>query len=216
MHLAASIDGTRITATPHTPATCPTCDAPVRAKCGSINAWHWSHVSLHDCDTWTEPDSAWHHWWQSHFAEDQVEVVRRTNNLCHRADAVSLDGTVIEFQHSSLSTEEIQARETFWGKMIWVFDAGEPHRANRLWTTPRASDDGHTYWTFKWQHPRRSLVACTRPIYLDLSDGLLLHIRKLYPDNFRGWGHLLSRSEFLIQHAGGFTVHNTGIITYVR
>lgn len=39
----------------------------------------------------------------------------------HIAD-ILVDGTVIEIQHSPISKEEIRERETFYEKMIWIFD----------------------------------------------------------------------------------------------
>lgn len=203
MHLAVSTDGSRITATSHTPATCPTCHTPVRAKCGSIKVWHWSHISLRDCDTWAEPDSAWHHEWQSHFPPENVEIVRREFGICHRADVLTDHGTVIEFQRSSLPPAEIRAREDFWGDMIWVFDAQDAHAKNRLDLRP--PNETKSYWTFRWKHARTSLGACTRPVFLDLSDEYMFRIRRIHLDGrVGGWGEMLSRSNFLGEQGGWF------------
>jgi hypothetical protein len=48
-----------------------------------------------------------------------AEVVRSP----HRADIVGNGGVVVELQHSSISAEDIAAREAFYGDMVWLFDA---------------------------------------------------------------------------------------------
>jgi hypothetical protein len=41
----------------------------------------------------------------------------------HRADIVGNRGVVVELQHSLISNEDVRAREAFYGKMVWLFDA---------------------------------------------------------------------------------------------
>jgi hypothetical protein len=124
MMYARSPVGTKVLATPGTVATCPGCDDKLIPKCGEIVVWHWSHHAHPDCDAWFEPESEWHHAWKRHFPPEQVEVVIGP----HRADAVA-NSTVIEFQHSLISTREIREREDFYvdtiGAMVWIFDAKE-------------------------------------------------------------------------------------------
>jgi len=78
----------------------------------------------------------WHYTWQHFLPQDQVEVrvqkpLKRNLNSTkfslkvphHRADARrACDGLVVEFQHSTISVEQIQARENCYKNMIWVFD----------------------------------------------------------------------------------------------
>ena len=112
----ANQDGTRTTAVPHLTATCPSCDHPVVAKCGSIVTWHWAHQARADCDPWAEPDSEWHHRWQDAAPPHQREVIIGN----HRADIVTGDGAVVELQHSTISPEEIAEREAHYGRMWWT------------------------------------------------------------------------------------------------
>jgi hypothetical protein len=124
MMYARSPDGAKVLATPGALASCPGCDDKLIAKCGEIVVWHWAHHAHPDCDTWFEPESEWHMGWKRCFDPEQVEVVIGP----HRADAVARN-TVIEFQHSLISTREIREREDFYvdniGAMVWVFDAAE-------------------------------------------------------------------------------------------
>lgn len=119
MQYAVDAHGSRILAEPGLRAMCPVCGAPVIAKCGDILAWHWSHLTR-DCDPWYEPESAWHREWKECFPTEWREVVIGN----HRADLKTPKG-VVEFQASCISSTEIQERESFYGRMIWVVKAEE-------------------------------------------------------------------------------------------
>jgi competence CoiA-like predicted nuclease len=92
------------------------------SKCGSINIWHWAHVTTVDCDAWGEPESEWHLNWKRGLPLDWIEVVMEDDDCKHRADIRLPTGLVIELQHSPISVEEIQKREAFYQNMIWIFD----------------------------------------------------------------------------------------------
>ena len=109
-------------------AACTLCGKPVTGKAGRIVAWHWAHESGADCDSWYEPVSEWHLGWQAAVPEDRREVAMGR----HRADVVMWDGTVVEFQHSSIGVDDIRARERFYGRMVWLFDAREAYSEDRL------------------------------------------------------------------------------------
>ena len=69
--------------------------------------------------------SEWHLDWQSRFPEDCREVVMTKDGVKHRAD-VFINNKVIEFQHSSMSSDEFWDRNEFYTGLgydvIWVFD----------------------------------------------------------------------------------------------
>lgn len=104
-------------AAPGVQAVCPSCQQTLVPKCGQIVAWHWSHKQK-DCDLWSEPESEWHLNWKQSFPAEWQEVVIGA----HRAD-VKTPSTVIEFQRSAISANELREREEFYGKMVWVIDA---------------------------------------------------------------------------------------------
>jgi hypothetical protein len=99
-------------------AVCPQCNGEVLSKCGSIKIHHWAHV-IKDCDSWAEPITDWHIGWQSLVPEENREVTVG----CHRADIKLNSGLVVEVQHSSISSEMIAERESFYKNMFWIFDA---------------------------------------------------------------------------------------------
>ncbi|WP_129665908.1 competence protein CoiA family protein [Phytoactinopolyspora endophytica] len=82
--------------TPGATGRCSLCGAPVLARCGVINAWHWAHKTGDDCDTWAEPTTDWHRAYQQIVPPDRCEVPLGA----HRADIVATTGHVLELQHS--------------------------------------------------------------------------------------------------------------------
>lgn len=168
-------------------ATCPLCSCRMIAKCGAINVHHWAHEA-DDCDPWYEPETAWHRYWKSLLPDDRTEVSRAG----HRADIVRRDGTVVELQHSPMSVCDIAARESAYGKMVWLFD-GRDITAERLILRNRGE-----YCSFRWKHPRKHYGMCHRPVFIDLGAKLLrMNKLHLHEPPYGGWGHLLPRQAFV-------------------
>lgn len=72
--------------------------------------------------------------------------------------------------------------------MVWLFDARRAYETQRLTLRRGNSAD---YVSFRWKHLRRSVLSCNRTVLLDLGEGLLLRIKKLYPGPpYGGWGHI--------------------------
>lgn len=102
---------------------CPLCGNVLIAHCGDINAWHWQHYKAIDCDSWKEPETAWHLNWKKRWAANEREVIIEKDGKKHIADVRNKNGIVIEFQNSPISMSTIAAREAFYGKMFWVINA---------------------------------------------------------------------------------------------
>ena len=166
--LYAGVNGIKRIAWSGGRAICPGCRDEVMARCGEINAWHWSHVASFDCDRWFESESIWHLDWKRCAPVAQCEVMIGS----HRADIVSSTGLVTELQHSSLTLHEVREREAFYGNMLWLIDAqdfeeniGFRHR------------DG--YMSFRWKWPRRWMFSITERLVWDFG-GWLFEVKKLY------------------------------------
>lgn len=192
MLYAKNNKGQLVSATKGGRSTCDCCGSPLIAKCGSRVVWHWSHKSIADCDSWSEGETLWHAAWKSRF--DSVEVVmRRGYGEAHRADAVGkLRGvdTVIEFQHSTITAEEVEKRESFYGEnMVWVLDGtkiasdGRIRWSQQSWPEP----DGRGWLKFQWLHRKTSFDESSRQIFVDL--GRCFH----------------SRSKSEVRHGGSCT-----------
>ena len=107
---------------------CPICGKQliIRAKNSVAIKTHFSHKKGTDCDNFSHDMSEWHLNWQKQFPEKCREVVVSNGEEKHRAD-VLINGSVIEFQHSPITAEEIARRNRFYTscgfKVVWVFDA---------------------------------------------------------------------------------------------
>lgn len=156
MQIAVDQSNTRIVAKPNMSAFCSVCGDEVTSKCGKLNIWHWAHKSK-NCDPWTEPETEWHKGWKENFPSEQREVVLGN----HRADIYTKNNIVIEFQHSSISIDEIHEREDFYGeRMIWVVDGRE--------FASRFFDSWGGY--FIWRHAREVWTMTKRPVFFDFGD----------------------------------------------
>lgn len=191
---AVSDSSPREVASPGRVGVCPMCRKCVRPKCGQLVVWHWAHIASDDCDSWAEPETEWHRRWQMLVPRHQREIIIGA----HRADIVTSSGTVVELQHSSISGPEIHARERHYGRMIWIFDVSAPYDADRLDVRDRGS-----YVTFRWKHPRKSISLCRKPVYLDLGDGWVLHLRRIYPTAPCGGSGRLGTTEDLVSWMTG-------------
>ncbi|HEU5087968.1 MAG TPA: competence protein CoiA family protein [Roseiflexaceae bacterium] len=198
MLYARTPDNEPIEPAPGLRALCPDCHEPVLAKCGAINVWHWAHERGDDCDTWSEAESKWHRAWKAHWPMRLVEVSMQRDGVRHRADIVGRAGVVLELQHSSITPVEIAAREAFYGRMVWVFDARDVWDGDRFLPRNRGS-----HITFRWKQPRKHIAACKQMVVLDFGFDRLFHLKQLYigpPTG--GWGYSLDRNDF-IRRLGG-------------
>ena len=131
---AADKDGNRVLiedAVKGTEYFCPVCGRGViiKAKESLAVAQHFAHKKGECCpDKWHYDMSEWHRNWQNLFPKECRERVVENNGVKHRAD-VFINGTVIEFQHSHISPQEIAERNKFYTesgcKVVWVFDANK-------------------------------------------------------------------------------------------
>ena len=180
--LLALVDGATRLAAPGATGTCPSCSSDVVAKCGSKVVWHWAHRSLEDCDTWSERETTWHAAWKSRF--ERTEVLIDRDGVTHRADAVGDCGTVIEFQHSGISWNEIAQREAFYGKMCWVLDGTRAFQESRIglqFVSPAGA--GLEYVKFRWKTRRRSFDESRKPVFIDLGFAFCDYGRWFYKSN---------------------------------
>lgn len=104
----------------------------------------------------------------------------------HRADLIGKDDCVIELQHSPIPKDDIQAREDFYGKMVWVFDATE--RFEMVTTGKRV------FFSFgRTKH----ITLCTKPIFLDFGSSLV-EVESITEDvaHMNGYGKARTREWF--------------------
>ena len=121
----AIVNGNKEEATPGAKGKCIFCDSEMIAYCGEIRTYHWKHKDVKNCDSWFEPETNWHRDWKNLFKTEYQEYIFHNTKTKekHIADVYNIKtGVVIEFQHSPISPDEINSRELFYKKMIWVVD----------------------------------------------------------------------------------------------
>lgn len=118
-------------AVPNENYLCPVCGNPVyvRAVNSKNMRTHFAHKKNSPClDNWKHDMSDWHFEWQSKFPIENREIVVEKDGEVHRAD-ILINDTVVEFQHSSIRSDEFEARNSFYKKcgyrVVWLFDVTE-------------------------------------------------------------------------------------------
>nr|WP_262511701.1 competence protein CoiA family protein [Echinicola strongylocentroti] len=102
---------------------CPCCKSAVNAKCGDVKINHWAHIGKRKCESWWENETKWHRQWKNHFPEYWQEIVHSDETgEKHIADVKTKKDWVLEFQHSYITPEERNSRNTFYSKLVWIID----------------------------------------------------------------------------------------------
>jgi competence protein CoiA len=125
----AIVNSVREVPSPGAVGACSACGARTVAKCGPKVVWHWAHAGKKHCDPWWENETQWHKDWKALFPEECREVVRfdQSTGEKHVADVLTKRGLVIELQNSPMPLAELQSREAFYKRMIWIVN-GEGFR----------------------------------------------------------------------------------------
>jgi len=175
MLYALNSNNIKIEPCPNEKGFCPGCGEALRAKALTSRhvAPHWAHKAG-DCDPWYEPETGRHREWKERFPVECREVSMGP----HRADVRMRNGLILELQHSSISSEEIEDRERFYGDMIWLLDA-------RDWALRAIDNQGYPRsahameWShleefnFLWLWPKRTWSVSQRHVVLDLGSFLV-------------------------------------------
>lgn len=100
-------------------------DNPLIAKQGEVYQHHFARKSG-EYDKWAHREmTPWHRKWQALSQREYLECRIERDGILHIADILTPAGLVIEVQHSFINLENTQAREAFYGNMIWLIDLTE-------------------------------------------------------------------------------------------
>lgn len=169
---------------------CPVCLEKMFVKSGTERARHFSHFPNCECnDNWNgQYDmSDWHYEWQNLFPPENQEVVVQCDDIRHRADVLT-DRTVLEFQHSPLSSGKFNDRNVFYHgnigyKVVWLYDMRDDY-ANDQMAEKTAN-------CFLWDKPRLTfrkydLRADEIDLFFQIKDEgeCILHIQVFTNDGF--------------------------------
>lgn len=179
---------------------CPHCHTELIQRKGKIKVHHFAHKPIGDCPYSHREMSPWHLEWQSHFDCRQCEVYCCMGGEVCIAD-VLINDTVIEFQHSSISYDEIWRRTYFHNmhnrKIIWLFDFREKYnytirkRMQRMHCSMGYDYVCHKFGIdsierenlFEWECPNSSITALdylnneeTIFLFIQLTENLIVYV----------------------------------------
>lgn len=198
---------------------CPICGEPliIRAENSLAVKKHFAHKRGTNCiDDWSHDMSEWHLSWQEKFPENCREVIIEKDGIKHRAD-VFINNTVIEFQHSPITSEEIAKRNNFYlscgYKVVWVFD-GEGQIKNTIGNSldPCRCGENDLCWKrekeqFKKPFPQDVTVfldystEISDPKFANQKVRILLWLKNVAPKDINFYRLELRSQFFYILHA---------------
>ena len=188
----AIVDDTRTEATKGVRGICPSCGSELIAKCGVQKVHHWAHKGTRTCDSWWEPETEWHRTWKNNFDLTMQEVIKidPISGERHIADIyLPHNDLVIEFQHSPIDIEEINAREKFYKRMIWVIDIPANKKGIELFSVFFKEDVIEKMWHTNMNLRRRKRIK--EGDYAMEGEWELLEEEKremsLYSSNYSTW-----------------------------
>jgi competence protein CoiA len=196
----AFVESQRQEAAPRLKGMCLGCAKPVIAKCGSIRIWHWAHTGHVTCSFEREKETKWHRKWKNCFTAEAQEVIcHAPTGERHIADVKTLEGVVLEFQHSYLPLDERVARERFYQTMFWVVDGTRLKRdKSRFQGIPRKLLKTKRKGLYLTKHPEESFPAnwldCKVPVFFDF-EGIASTETDSVADGKSLWGLLPGRVE---------------------
>ncbi len=112
---------------------------------GPIRSAYFRHKnSVYTCE--------WHLKWQSLFTETEVTFDNELQLKKRRADAIFEDNIVLEFQHSYIEADEVNARTCDYSvnnyKVIWILDGSNHVKMSKINDKYRLDFTGGT-WRYK-------------------------------------------------------------------
>ncbi|WP_460018102.1 competence protein CoiA [Lactovum odontotermitis] len=195
---------------------CPACKSEVRLKCGLIKIPHFAHVSLQNCQSWSENESAQHlalkkaiFAWASQSVKTEIE--KYLPELEQTPDLLMSDQIAIEVQCSRLSVKRLRERtlnyhshgyQVLWlaGQDLWLGETMSPLQKNLLYFS---ENRGFHYWELDLER------SCLRLKYL-IYQNLRGQLSFLTEEFHFGSGDFLEilRKPFSAQKMQSLTVEN--------
>ncbi|WP_041416222.1 competence protein CoiA [Shewanella halifaxensis] len=196
----ALINGERVTPAPKARGICPVCKSELISKCGEYMLWHWAHRSRKNCDQWWENETEWHRSWKDLFPDDWQEVAEKDpyTGEIHVADIKTPNGLVIEFQHSTINSDELISRELFYKKMIWVVDGCKNEFDMYNFSNMRSRPDAEGIANFHW-FGRSTLFKrwySRKPIFIDFGPKGFWRVLRFDLKTKKGLVGIVDKSDF--------------------
>jgi hypothetical protein len=124
----------------------------------------------------------------------------------HIADVLTQAGIVVEFQRSMIAPSERQAREEFYGRMVWVVDGARNDFDPINFSNMRERPNAEGFSRFRWRG-RSTLFARwhrQKPVFMDFGPGHgFWRIARFDPRTREGLAILVNVDAFVEHLVGG-------------
>lgn len=218
---------------------CQCCNESVILRQGSVVRAHYAHKANSDCAMGSDGMSEWHIEWQNTFGREYcekpvifdankcrdkygIEDAEYSKDGIHKRIAdVLINDTCVEFQHSSISIDEVWLRTAIHhncnNRILWVVDCRDKIDnfsifSEKYVSNAHISHGGNMYipadtsvWQCEWRRAYKWLNDLTpsndTEIYLQIKDDVLLKV----------YGRLYDLEDFLL-YSGIYSYRNRFII----
>jgi len=211
--IPALVNGVLARATRGARGACPSCGDEVYARIPDHAIRHWAHIPLPDgeargCDNARGEMTEWHLEWQNERTDLTCIEVSGPDGI-HKADVITPGGFIIEFQHSLIPREDIESREQYWRKGMWVLD-GTPREDDdeeRVRIRRKPDQSPADQWRmFEWPRAPLLISRAEWPCWIDLGEKVgLLQVELLHHNRqpLAGNGWLVDRQWFVDEIVNG-------------
>lgn len=163
---------------------------------GTKNKPHFRHKNNCDLDI-NNPMTEWHCEWQSNFPVVEKDFKKKCDNQIknRRADVVLNNYSVIEFQHSLITKQEVDNRindyKLHCKNIIWIIDGNTGIKINELKYSERVYlEFTSELWKFE------SFLDCEY-IYINISDRIFKVFPKLIKSNMIDVQNPVNKNDFI-------------------
>ena len=164
---------------------CQECGEQLSLRQGKIRRPHFAHKAGSNCEAAHCDKTEWHYEWQELFGLEHAEQVIQAAGIKHIAD-ILLGDTVVEFQHSRITVEDVAERNEFYRlhnlNTVWIFDCRKDCEEGKLFPYNKRPNYN---WQFEWTNPNKSVITALyySDVYLQLADNCLIEIT-WYPNGY--------------------------------
>jgi len=127
---------------------------------------------------------------------------------CHIADVKTKAGLVIEFQRSTIHPDEVDARQSFYQRMIWVIDGSrnEFDRINFSNMRSGVDEDGLAHFHWFGRSKLFDRWHTTKPVFIDFGEKFgFWRILRFDPVSRKGLAVLTNIETFVKLASAGTT-----------
>lgn len=193
---------------------CPYCLERVTLKSGLIKRAHFSHKSDTKCEYAKNSKTEWHYNWQEIFGLDNAEIMLTSCGYKYIAD-IKIGDTIVEFQHSHISSIDIGMRSYFYKldnkKLYWIFDCQKSWENKNI---RKKRVRKKLNWVFEWERPHNEIREAyynSHDVFLQLNENNFVRLTWLG----ERWSRSLREKVPTLHNFAGDLMSKEQVINYI-